>query len=384
MPASSGTPTAFYCSSPSWGGLEMNVLRLARRLAARGTPMTLLLREGTPLHREAARAGLPVIAAPPHGKYLDLPAARKVSKLVAGAGARILFGFHRDDLDLLSWAKVFSGSTPALVHQQHMQLGVSRRDPLHTFRYSRFDAWIAPLDYLREEVLAKTRIPAGKIRVIPLGIEPAPAGRGAPSREEARNFFGVPAGGTLFGMLGRIEPGKGQGFVVRAVKHLRERGHDARLLVVGDPTIEPGGGGRDHREELRKGIRELGLSGVAWLHPHVGDTRPFFAAVDAVVMAAPAETYGMVTLEAMAAGTPVIGTDAAGTREILEGGRWGLLYRPGDEADFCRCAEGVILGNFTGEMLFGARRRARETFSADRECAMIEALIAELTGRPGP
>ena len=378
-----GSPTGligFFCSSPSWGGLEINVLRLTGWLTARQLPVTLLLPGGTPLHREALLARCSVHIVDRHMRYLDIPSALKLRRALGGLGISTVFVFHRNDMDVMACVKVLSGSSLTLVFQQHMQLGVPRRDPVHAFRYARYDAWISPLEGLRAEVLAKTRIRPEKIHVIPLGIETNRYGEGGPGREEARNFFGVPAGGTLFGILGRIEPGKGQAFLVKALKRLREKGHDARLLIMRDVTIEPGHrpGPDDHREELRSLVRTLGLSDAVWLHPFVGDTRQFFRAVDACVMATTSETYGMVTLEAMASGVPVIGTNSGGTTEILGGGKFGMLFRPGNEEDFLRCAEAVIGGTYPAGMIGAARTRVREHFSHEKECAMIADLLRNL------
>lgn len=383
---------AFLCASPSWGGLEMNVLRLATWLRGRGLDVTLLPRDGSPLHREAAKGGCPADPVGPHRKYLDFSAARDVRGRLRRLGASTLFVFHRDDLDLAAWVKLLHGPPLKLVYQQHMRLGVPRRDPVHAFRYGRYDAWIAPLDYLKAEVLSMTRVRPERVRVIPLGIDTrryagtAPGDGGGSTREAARHYFGIPPGGTLFGILGRIEPGKGQGFLLRGVKRLREEGHDARLLVVGDATIEPGDPGKAHDfpGQLRDAARELGLSGVTSVRPFMEDAAPFYRAVDACVMATANETYGMVTLEAMASGTPVLGTDSAGTRELLGAGRFGMLFRPGDLDDFARCAKAFIRGEYDPGMAAAARARALTDFSAERECAMIAGLLRELHEGPRP
>ena len=162
MTAPSTETLGFFCSSPSWGGLEINVFRLAGWLTARGMPVTLLVPEGTPLHTRAAAAGYAVSVAGRHRKYLDISAARRLRATLGELGIATVFAFHRDDMDLMAWVKFLSGPSLRLVYQQQMQLGVSRRDPVHSFRYSRYDAWISPLEGLRAEVLAKTRIPPEK------------------------------------------------------------------------------------------------------------------------------------------------------------------------------------------------------------------------------
>ena len=56
--------------------------------------------------------------------------------------------------------------------------------------------------------------------------------------------------------------------------------------------------------------------------------------MDVFIMQSQGETFGMVTIEAMAAGLPVVGTNSSGTPEILGFGNHGLLYNPGDQETF--------------------------------------------------
>jgi len=358
----------------------------------------------TPLSREAAASGLEVVHLPRHRKYFDFTSAGLLAGTLKRLGIGTFFVFHRDDLDVAAWARFVGNRRLKLVYQQQMRLGVSRRDPIHALRYRAYNAWIAPLEYLRDEVLAMTTVPARKIHVIPLGIDCGYYAGVRASRAEARKFFGVREDATLFGIIGRIEPGKGQAFLVRALKALRERaegGGGAEVLIVGDVTIDPGRGktlragsadggnggetastGSDHADELRALAASLGLSAVVHFHPFIGDTRLFFAAVDACVMATAHETYGMVTLEAMASGVPVIGTDATGTREILGGGKLGLLYPAWDEEAFLLHARRVVAGDVPEEMVREAGRVVRERYSHDTECDLITELLHRLELQP--
>jgi len=386
---------SFFCSSPSWGGLEINVLRLAVWLTERGRPVTVLAPGDTPLFRAATERGLEVVPMPRHRKYFDFTSAGLLAGTLKRLGIRSCFVFHRNDMDVAAWARFLGGRRLHMVHQQHMRLGVSRRDPVHALRYRAYSAWICPLEYLREEVLALTTVPPGKIHVIPLGIDPAAYDGADRERAGARSFFGIRPEAKVFGILGRIEPGKGQAFVLRALKALRDSGKEyahAEALIVGDVTIEPGarasggrlGTGATHAEELRALAGSLGLGGAVHFHPFITDNRKFFAAVDAAVMAAAHETYGMVTLEAMAAGVPVIGTDATGTREILEGGRLGMVYPAWDEGAFLAHARTVVAGGVPGGMLDAARRTVRERYSHERQCRMTADLLDRLEGQAPP
>ena len=61
-----------------------------------------------------------------------------------------------------------------------------------------------------------------------------------------------------------------------------------------------------------------------------------------------------------------------------------MLFTPRDEKDFIRCAEAIIRGEYSGQMLDAARTRVKEKFSHERECAMITALLDDLRGARSP
>jgi len=332
----------FFCTSPSWGGLEINILRLAGWLTRRGLPVTILARANTPLHREATGKGLGTVSVTQHRKYFDFRAAALTAALLKKSGITVMFVFHRNDTDVAAWTRFFAGRRIRLVYQQQMRLGVSRRDPVHALRYRAFDAWIAPLDYLRNEVLALTTVPERKIHVIPLGIDCEHYRETGATNAGARKFFGLGEGSTIFGIIGRIEPGKGQAFLVRALDTLRGRGRRAELLVVGDVTIEPGRPqpGRGHTGELRDLVSSLGLQDAVRIHPFVQDSRLFYRAVDAFVMATPEETYGMVTLEAMASGIPVVASNRTSIPEVC--GKAAILVDPSKPFDMAVALSKII------------------------------------------
>jgi glycosyltransferase involved in cell wall biosynthesis len=87
----------------------------------------------------------------------------------------------------------------------------------------------------------------------------------------------------------------------------------------------------------------------------------------------------MVTIEAMIAGIPVIGSNAGGTPEILTHGEYGLLYRPGDHQDFVRNAIRYLQHPLKAAQLGDkAREYASHKFSHHTECAQIESLIHQI------
>src|SRR5690606_35858245 len=73
-------------------------------------------------------------------------------------------------------------------------------------------------------------------------------------------------------------------------------------------------------------IKEFNLENRVFIRPFRKEIVVFYKAIDAFVMASKAETFGMVTIEALASGIPVIGSNAGGTPEILNHGEFGVLF----------------------------------------------------------
>jgi glycosyltransferase involved in cell wall biosynthesis len=95
------------------------------------------------------------------------------------------------------------------------------------------------------------------------------------------------------------------------------------LCFLGEPTKNEG---NDYQNAMYRFIEENNLQKRVFIRPFRKDIVTFYKAVDACIMASKAETVGMVTLESLASGTPVIGSNAGGTPEILENGKFGLLF----------------------------------------------------------
>src|SRR5690606_13407321 len=109
-----------------------------------------------------------------------------------------------------------------LVYQQQMKVGVNKRDLIHRLRYNMLDLWISPLPYLKEETIARTHVPAGKIAMIPLGVDAEAILNTPVTRVDARKYLDLPQDAHILGVLGRIDPQKGQDFAIRALAHLKK------------------------------------------------------------------------------------------------------------------------------------------------------------------
>jgi glycosyltransferase involved in cell wall biosynthesis len=217
------------------------------------------------------------------------------------------------DLDFLGWVKFFSTRKIKLVYHQAMQLGVSKKDILHTFRFNRIDAWVSTLNYMKKQVLSQTKFPENKLHVIPLGTNIDSTS--IHSKEEARKFLNLLSNKFLVGIVGRLDEKKGQLDVIRAISSVKESNENLHVVFIGDKTKNEAD---DYVQRLNEAIVLEQLQANVSFLPHQPKMQDLYSAFDLVIVPSWEETFGTVTIEAMASGVPVIGSNTAGTAEILE------------------------------------------------------------------
>jgi D-inositol-3-phosphate glycosyltransferase len=304
---------AFYCSSISWGGLEMNTLRYAKAFQAEGFQVEVYLVERTPLFQHAIEQELPVISIERNKKYFDFKRARLVAKQFEKDEIDIVHFRDNRDLDFLGWVKFFSSRKIKLVYHQAMQLGVSKKDFLHTLRFKRIDAWVSTLNYMQQQVVTQTRFPAERLHVIPLGS--SVDGTSTLSKEDVRATMNLPNEKFIVGVVGRLDEKKGQLDVIEAIPQLKNSEKSMHVVFVGDQTKNETD---EYVQKLNNTIAQEQLQEIVSFLPHQSNMQQLYGAFDLVIVPSWDETFGTVTIEAMASGVPVIGSNTGGTAEILE------------------------------------------------------------------
>ena len=240
----------------------------------------------------------------------------------------------RDRRDLKWSGHLARALGAALVMQQAMQIPRPKNMPWHWLRYRRVDAWVAGLDWLKAECIAKTPMSERRCHVLPLPLDERWFTTEASEKSVARRSLGLklPEDVFLMGTVGRLDVGKGQRDALRALALLPQQFH---WLFVGDNTNN---NGADEQQQLLVLARALGVQNRAHFLPGQADVLPVYDALDVFVMTSKSETIGTVTLEAMARSVPVVGTDAGGTAEILAESR-GILFAPGDATALSRAVQ---------------------------------------------
>ncbi len=313
------------------GGTDDQCLKLCQGLIARGQHVWLSGPADRPCYEVARSLGIPVLPTPPEGK-LRLGAIHALARQCQEHRIDILHGHNGRDLWPTILAARWSGVRPRVVLTRHLAKSpsswLSRR-----FLLGHCDALIAVSRFteriLREGVEEpnspveerRSRPPLRgdhrKIRVVYGGVDPE---RFRPfDAREQRAAWGLQPTDFAFGVVGGYPKprGKGQREFLLAAAELHAAFPQARFLVVGR-----GGLG----DSLRADIERLGLAGRAWLTPYCTDMPAAMNALDCLVHPQVAtEAFGMVVVEAMACGKPVIATACDGIPEMLEPDRFGVI-----------------------------------------------------------
>ncbi len=317
------------------GGVQAHVTRLAERLKTGGDDVLVVApaRHDPPddVHAVGGSLGVTFNRSVAPIAYSPLAIRRALAALRDFTPAVV--HVHEPAAPLLSLGTCLGARHP-LVGTFHAW---SDRDrlyraarPLLRAAVARLDACIAVSRPARDYHAAALGLPAGAFLEIPNGVEFERFAAAAPSADRADD-----APTVLF--VGRLERRKGLEQLVRAFIRVKTQRPSARLVVVGE--------GPERRrceaiipERLRSQVTFVGRGGP-------DDLPSLYAAAD--VFAAPAlggESFGIVLLEAMAAGTPVVASAIPGYRTLLRDGVEGRLVPPGDVAALAQALD-TLLGN---------------------------------------
>ncbi|MFE0018139.1 glycosyltransferase [Mesorhizobium sp. NPDC059054] len=162
--------------------------------------------------------------------------------------------------------------------------------------------------------------PKSKVVVINNPLPPTAASPGHSHAWQAR--LKAMGDGPVIATMGRLVPVKDHWTLLRAFAALRAD-RRARLVIFGEGPLAA---------ELQVYAQEIGIGSDVLFAGYVNDPAACYAATDLFVLSSTSEGFGNVLVEAMAAGVPVVSTDAPhGPREILGDGRFGALVPVGDD-----------------------------------------------------
>jgi sugar transferase (PEP-CTERM/EpsH1 system associated) len=341
------------------GGLERNVINQVRegRRLGQEVIVVCLVRPGT-LAPQAQSLGARLFCLDKHpGLRLGL-----VPRLAALLRALHPDVVHTHQITSLIYAgpAAHAVGVPLVVHTEHGKERYAAR--LRTRLLGRLAGLFVSRFYclswdMADEILAWRVIPRRKIHVIGNGIEMERFHvRG--DREAIRRSLAIPTDALVVGTVGRLTEVKRQHLLIQAVAQLTRRLPSLRLLLVGDGPL---------RNQLERLAQDLGVADLVHFAGYQPDPEQFYQAMDVFALTSQSEGIPQALIEAAASGLPAVASRVGGVPEVIEDGRSGLLFEPGDAAALLRGLETLLGDGVRGrEIGEAARCRVESRFHVRR------------------
>jgi glycosyltransferase involved in cell wall biosynthesis len=205
----------------------------------------------------------------------------------------------------------------------------------------------------------------GDMQVVHAGVDWQPT---SDDETDVSRWLGDGRPGVL--LLGTISMAKGTMVAVDAMAHLRALVPSARLLIVGD-------GGRSVVQAVQDKITAHDLHECVRMEPFTPKPAALVQRADVVIVPSRHEAYGLVTLEAMSAGTPVVGAASGATRELLASGG-GLLAAVDDPVHFAAHVAAIAGDPALRGWLSQRGVQTAASFDRDAEANAVQQLIGRL------
>ncbi len=231
-----------------------------------------------------------------------------------------------------------------------------------------FESWrlIVCSSYMAGELRRFFDVPLDKVTLIPNGVDVTPFESCSDERiRELKGRF-APNGERLLFYVGRITPEKGVQVLLQALPSILERHPNVRLLVAGRNS-----------EQMQPLVDELGIGEAVDLLGFVdGETRDcLYRSVDAAVFPSLYEPFGIVALEAMAAGCNVIASEVGGLAEVVDHRRTGLTVRANDSQSIAWAVDQIFTNQVQAQAM---RARALQEVTRSYNWGAIAASTVDM------
>lgn len=354
------------------GGAEILAARIARRLRQRyrfvfaclddlGTLGEQLQQEGFPVEVVHRRAGL------------DLGCPWKLSRLYA-----------RHQVDLLhahQYTPFFYALTSRLLHRRQPVLFMEhgRHQPDYPRRkrilanrllLGRRDRVAAVGEAVRRALISNEGLPEDRIEVVYNGIDTQAFGQPDVDRASVRRELGLHEDVFALFQVARLDYLKDHGTAVRTLGRLRDRGINARLLLIGTGPEEAVIRAQVDEQQLQEHVHFLGLR---------QDVPRLLHAADAFLLTSVSEGIPLTLIEAMAAGLPVVSTNVGGTAEVVLEGETGYLAPARDEVALADALTRLHRDpDLRRQLGVAGQQRARSIFDESRMAERYAQLYQEM------
>ena len=308
-------------SADAWGGGEAHVALLCKALSTNGHQIVLACRKASSIDNHFRQRQLSVLNLPLTGAG-DLYSAFSLANYCRKHSIAIVHAHLGRDYWLAVLAKLFYKQLK-IVFTRHLLFPI-KNNIFHSILYRTADAVIAVSQAVAQVIANSGFVDPTKLVTIYNGIvveKFADAPQGC-----LRHELGFDMTTNVIGMIGQVSPHKGQDVFIRSIPAILEKCPNSKFIIVGDDFKQG-----QYIEHLKNLAVQLGVAEhVAFLGQRQ-DIPEVMKDLNVFVLASKNEPFGLVVVEAMAAGIPVVATAAGGVTEIIEHEKSGFLFAIDDD-----------------------------------------------------
>ena len=220
-------------------------------------------------------------------------------------------------------AAMFAGTPVVMAHVHGTDRTAKLRRKLTNFvLFRKINRLLPVAQAVKEDVLKSNwSIHPEKLSVLENSIDYKHFADVSITQKDAKEMLGLPLDAFVFGTVARLVPNKGQIYLIKAFKKVRQVLPSAHVILVGNGRL---------RNELENEVKKTGLSDSFHFLGLRDDIFQIYKAMDVFVLPSLAEGMPRVLLEAMAAGIPCIGSNVGGIPEVLCDREFGYVIEPRD------------------------------------------------------
>ena len=379
-----------------WGGTETVILETCRRLLKNGHQTEIFCPNALAHQNKEAIEGVPIRRFPYFYPYFGLSGDakaqldRKGGNLFSFRMMRALKNYPALDIIHLHTAKRPGGIGRYIAMKRKIPYVVSLHGGVFDVPDAEAETWTAPtqgtiewgkvlgwwvgsrrvLDDAaailcvgaEEQRQTQRRFPQKKVLHLANGVDPERFATG--DGDKFRKSYGIPLDAYVVVTVGRIDPQKNQIFAVDLLPELMRLNPDTHMVIIGPVTNER------YHEKLTRKINENGLQGrvvvIDGLAAGSQELVDAYHGADLFLLPSVHEPFGIVILEAWAAGLPVIASRVGGIPSFVKDQEDGLLFAPNDKLSCLKTFEILTSSQSkAGEMAAAGRRKAVARYSWD-------------------
>jgi L-malate glycosyltransferase len=358
------------CSAREIGGGERHLVDLVRSLAERDHAVYVALIPDSPLISELSFLPEKHLLELPLRNSLDLSSAIRLARFARNQTVEIIHAHIARDYPLAAFASLCSGNTPYVL-TRHVLFPLKS---VHRRILGRVSRVIAVSQAVSGALQKQGIFDTSAIVTIPNGIDTKRFAKTAADKNSPSCPGNVTAQ-LLVGMIGHLAPIKGQEEFIRASAIIAVQRTDVDFVIAGEDKSRTG----KNRAAIESLIAQLDLAKRVHLIGWLDDVRDFLGTLDLFVSPSRSEPFGLVILEAMASGVPVVASMSEGAREIIEDGITGRLV-PLEDAEALAKAIAELLADESERkrLSLTALQMVDQRFSLERMVDATEQLYLEV------